>query len=209
MTPIIESILKRNVKVSYTIEELTSLALDCFTNSTHQPLKLKQNINFNFINNSEEVIIQIKSPYYVHWDVNKWQSNPFLPKIVNISSLLNKIEFKNGVRLYIHGNLDNMTLNLPKQTFFDNKYNNTYELCFEKSYPVNSSTTINGEFFVRCHENGHKWVTLSTEYPTGGFDIDKQFGWSGTGNYRMKTMYYYLSETDKEVLSKKHPKFIF
>lgn len=74
-------------------------------------------------------------------------------------------------------------------------------MCFEKAYPVNSSTTINGEFFVRCHENGHKWVTLSTEYPNGGFDIDKQFGWSGKGNYRMKTMYYYLSETDKRVLN--------
>ena len=208
MKSISESILKRNISTSYTIEELTSLALDCFTNSTHQPLKLKQNINFNFINDSEEVIIQIKSPYYVHWDVNKWQSNPFLPKLVNISSLLNKIEFKNGVRLYIHGNLDNMTLNLPQQTFFDNKYNNTYELCFERAYPVNSSTTINGEFFVRLHDP-KGWVLLSTEKQFQSIDIDKQFGWSGTGNYRMKTMYYYLSENDKKILSKKHPKFIF
>ena len=208
MKSICESILKRNVKVSYTIEELTSLALDCFTNSTHQPLKLKQNINFNFINDSEEVIIQIKSPYYVHWDVNKWQSNPFLPKVVNISSLLDKIEFRNGVRLYIHGNLDNMTLNLPQQTFFDNKYNNTYELCFERTYPVNSSTTINGEFFVRLHDP-KGWVLLSTEKQFQSIDIDKQFGWSGKGNYRMKTMYYYLSEADKKILSKKHPKFIF
>ena len=208
MKSICESILKRNVKVSYTIEELTSLALDCFTNSTHQPLKLKQNINFNFINNYEEVIIQIKSPYYVHWDVNKWQSNPFLPKVVNISSLLNKVEFKNGVRLYIHGNLDNMTINLPKQTFFDNKYNNTYELCFERAYPVNSSTTINGEFFVRLHDP-KGWVLLSTEKQFQSIDIDKQFGWSGAGNYRMKTMYYYLSENDKKNLKQKHPKFIF
>ena len=208
MKSICESILKRNVKVSYTIEELTSLALDCFTNSTHQPLKLKQNINFNFINNYEEVIIQIKSPYYVHWDVNKWQSNPFLPKVVNISSLLNKVEFKNGVRLYIHGNLDNMTINLPKQTFFDNKYNNTYELCFERAYPVNSSTTIIGEFFVRLHDP-KGWVLLSTEKQFQSIDIDKQFGWSGAGNYRMKTMYYYLSENDKKNLKQKHPKFIF
>ena len=203
-----EAILNRKVQTSYTIEELTSMALDCFTNSTHQPLKLKQNINFNFINDSEEVIIQIKSPYYVHWDVNKWQSNPFLPNLVNISSLLNKIEFKNGVRLYIHGNLDNMTLNLPKQTFFDNKYNNTYELCFERAYPVNFSTTINGEFFVRLHDP-KGWVLLSTEKQFQSIDIDKQFGWSGKGNYRMKTMYYYLSETDKGVLKKKYPKFIF
>lgn len=208
MKSICEFILNRKVQTSYTIEELTSLALDCFTNSTHQPLKLKQNINFNFINNSEEVIIQIKSPYYVHWDVNKWQENPFLPKVVNISSLLDKVEFRNGVRLYIHGNLDNMTLNLPKQTFFDNKYNNTYELCFEKSYPVNPSTTINGEFFVRLHDP-KGWVLLSTEKQFQSIDIDKQFGWSGKGNYRMKTMYYYLSETDKGVLKKKHPKFIF
>lgn len=208
MKNIIESILNRKVQTSYTIEELTSLALDCFTNSTHHPLKLKQNINFNFINNFEEVIIQIKSPYYVHWDVNKWQSNPFLPKIVGISSLLDKIEFRNGFRLYIHGNLDNMTLNLPKQTFFDNKYNNTYELCFERAYPVNSSTTINGEFFVRLHDP-KGWVLLSTEKQFQCIDIDKQFGWSGKGNYRMKTMYYYLSENDKKILSKKHPKFIF
>lgn len=208
MKNIIESILNRKVQTSYTIEELTSLALDCFTNSTHQPLKLKQNINFNFINNSEEVIIQIKSPYYVHWDVNKWQSNQFLPKVVNISSLLDKVEFRNGVRLYIHGNLDNMTLNLPQQTFFDNKYNNTYELCFEKVYPVNSSTTINGEFFVRLHDP-KGWVLLSTEKQFQSIDIDKQFGWSGKGNYRMKTMYYYLSEADKVVLKQKHPKFIF
>ena len=208
MKSITESILNRKVQTSYTIEELTSLALDCFTNSTHQPLKLKQNINFNFINNFEEVIIQIKSPYYVHWDVNKWQSNPFLPKVVNISSLLNKVEFKNGVRLYIHGNLDNMTLNLPKQTFFDNKYNNTYELCFERAYPVNSSTTINGEFFVRLHDP-KGWVLLSTEKQFQSIDIDKQFGWSGKGNYRMKTMYYYLSEADKKILSKKYPKFVF
>ena len=208
MKSVTEAILNRKVQTSYTIEELTSLALDCFTNSTHQPLKLKQNINFNFINDSEEVIIQIKSPYYVHWDVNKWQSNPFLPKVVNISSLLNKVEFKNGVRLYIHGNLDNMTLNLPKQTFFDNKYNNTYELCFERAYPVNSSTTINGEFFVRLHDP-QGWVLLSTEKQFQSIDIDKQFGWSGKGNYRMKTMYYYLSEADKGVLKKKHPKFIF
>lgn len=208
MKSISESILKRNISTSYTIEELTSLALDCFTNSTHQTLKLKQNINFNFINNFEEVIIQIKSPYYVYWDVNKWQSNPFLPKIVGISSLLDKIEFRNGVLLYIHGNLDNMTLNLPKQTFFNNKYNNTYELCFERAYPVNSSTTINGEFFVRLHDP-KGWVLLSTEKQFQSIDIDKQFGWSGKGNYRMKTMYYYLSETDKGVLKKKHPKFIF
>ena len=50
MKNIIEAILNRKVQTSYTIEELTSLALDCFINSTHQPLKLKQNINFNFIN---------------------------------------------------------------------------------------------------------------------------------------------------------------
>lgn len=84
------------------------------------------------------------------------------------------------------------------------------DVFFRKEYPVNSSTTINGNFSIILKDESQP-VPYASIIDTSGnenYDIHKQFGWKGRGDQRI-SINNLVPEDKVEKLSKKYPQFIF
>lgn len=198
MKTITEAILNRKIITEFTPEELIEFAYGCFYNEYSDPTMLRRSIEINLKN--KWASIKIKQPWGVHFDAEKWEEIPGLPTQINFSA--NPIK---GLSIYLEGNLDNLTLNFPSKMEY--KRNDVF---FRKEYPVNSSTTINGNFSIILKDESQP-VPYASIIDTSGnenYDIHKQFGWKGRGDQRI-SINSLVPEDKVEELSKKYPQFIF
>lgn len=202
MKSITEAILNRNVSTEFTPEELIEKAYECFyrvsSSASSAPLEIRKSLEIN--PRSKWMSIKFKQPWEVHFDAEKWKEIPGLPTQINIST--NPVK---GFCLYLEGNLDDLTINFPtKSRYVEN------QVIFRKEYPVNSSTTLNGNFaiiFKDKDQNVPHARIIDTE-GNENYDINKQFGWKGSGDQRILVSSL-VPEKRVEELSNKYPQFIF
>ena len=202
MKTITEAILNRKIITEFTPEELIEFAYGCFyrerSNSYANSLDIKKSLEISIKN--KWASIKIKQPWDLHFDAEKWEEIPGLPTQINFSA--NPIK---GLSIYLEGNLDNLTLNFPSKMEY--KRNDVF---FRKEYPVNASTTINGNFSIILKDESQP-VPYASIIDTSGnenYDIHKQFGWKGRGDQRI-SINNLVPEDKVEELSKKYPQFIF